>query len=110
VSEFEQSKTHLAKLEEDIRQNEELQQQDKRRDEYISIKSHVEADNAPTIRQINLVDQKIAYVQNKQAAVFAQISQTKASQGKDQSVRDFEERRKALTKEMADKERALESF
>lgn len=96
MSDIEQSKTHLEKIEGDIRQNEELQQQDKRRDEYISIKSHVEADNAPTIRQINLVDQKIAYVLNKQAAVFAQISQTKASQDKNQSVKDFEERRKGL--------------
>jgi len=51
-----------------------MQKQDKQRDEYINIKSKVEAENAPIIRQIALVDQKIGYLNSKQAAVFAQIS------------------------------------
>ncbi len=55
-----------------------MQKQDKQRDEYINIKSKVEADNAPIIRQIALVDQKIGYLNSKKAAVFAQISQLKA--------------------------------
>ncbi len=87
-----------------------MQKQDKQRDEYINIKSKVEADNAPIIRQIALVDQKIGYLNSKKAAVFAQISQLKAQMAKDQSLKDFDEKKKTLKQELKEKERALESL
>ena len=87
-----------------------MQKQDKQRDEYINIKSKVEADNAPIIRQIALVDQKIGYLNSKKAVVFAQISQLKAQMAKDQSLKDFDEKKKTLKQELKEKERALESL
>ena len=87
-----------------------MQKQDKQRDEYINIKSKVEADNAPIIRQIALVDQKIGYLNAKKAAVFAQISQLKGLMAKDQSLKDFDEKKKSFKQELKDKERILESL
>ena len=78
TQEIKNDSQELSKIEEEIKQNEDLQIQDAQRDEYLKIKSQLEQDNAQIGRQIGLVEQKLGYQNQKRANLYAQIVQLKS--------------------------------
>ena len=90
--------------------NEDLQQQDSIRDEYLRIKSQVEQDNAQIGRQMGLVDQKVAYLQQKRSGLYLQIQTQKALLSKDLNLSSLEDILKSSKSDLKTKQQTLDAL
>lgn len=77
------------------------------RDEFLKIKSQLEADNAQIGRQISLLDQKIAYCVSKRTNLSNQIQDLKSTGDGDTDENELKKQQTATKKLIKDKEAEL---
>ncbi|CDW87992.1 structural maintenance of chromosomes 1 [Stylonychia lemnae] len=107
---IEASRQKLNTINEQMIDNEDLKMQDSIRDEYLTIKSKIESENAQIGRQMALIEQKINYLNQRKANFQGQIYQQKNQNSK---VLDFEHQQieiNELKKEQKAKEQELKQL
>eukprot|EP00347_Sterkiella_histriomuscorum_P000387 403376057 len=103
---IEKARHDLQLLNKEIVMNEDLQQQDALRDEYLTIKSRLESENAQIGRQMTMIEQKIQSLNQKKANIQGHLFQQKEQNKKVQDLDMIKQELKALEADLKEKDKS----